>query len=62
LGSRSVLSRHPHELSTVEFALDSLLKEAGFEPSVPRRRPASSWCRVSFAPTFPFAGDQAEAT
>src|SRR5438552_3615756 len=26
------------------------------------RRPASSWCRVSVAPTFPFAGDQAEAT
>jgi hypothetical protein len=25
----------------------------GFEPTVPRRRPASSCCRFSFAPTFP---------
>ena len=24
------------------------------------RRPASSWCRLSFAPTFPRAGSQAE--
>jgi hypothetical protein len=28
----------------------------------PVRRPAGSWCRLSFAPTFPLAGAQAEAT
>jgi hypothetical protein len=37
----------------VRFARDSPLEGTGFEPSVPRRRPASSWCRFSFAPTFP---------
>jgi hypothetical protein len=25
-------------------------------------RPAASWCRFSFAPTFPLAGAQAEVT
>jgi hypothetical protein len=34
------------------FAPDSPLEGTGFEPSVPRSRPASSCCRFSFAPTF----------
>ena len=36
----------------LEFAPDSPLEGAGFEPSVPRRHPASPPCRLSFAPYF----------
>jgi hypothetical protein len=47
----------------VTFASDSPLEGTGFEPLVPRKAPGVALvCRVAFAPTFPFAGDQAEAT
>jgi hypothetical protein len=35
---------------------DSPLEEAGFEPSVPRKAPASPRCRLSFAPYFGWRG------
>ena len=43
-----------------QFA-DSPLEGTGFEPSVPRKAPGVLVSSL-VAPTFPFAGNQAEAT
>ena len=51
IGARSVAS-----------SSDSPLEGTGFEPSVPREAPGVVLVSSLVAPTFPFAGNQAEAT